>query len=111
MVEYELTFCYGIIVSSEKIDEIRETLTDDAYDELVDNYARCINSWTGGDWFVGISIPLLETDTDSVYHVSDFSVPADDDNDLIDFKQFFNKNYLWYFIDWKPELLLINFCY
>lgn len=111
MIEYELAFCYGIIVSSEKIAEIRESLTDYESDEFVDRYSRCINSWVGDDWFIGIIETLPIATTDSVYHVSNFSAPADDDEDLICFKQFFDKNNLWHFIDWKPELLLINFCY
>lgn len=112
MIEYELAFCYGIIVSSEKIAEIEESLTD--YDESIefaDRYSRCINSWVGDDWFIGIIKDFPRAVIDSVYHISDFSVPTDDDEDLIYFKQFFDKNNLWHLISWEPELLLINFCY
>lgn len=111
MVEYELAVCYGIIVAPEKVEEMRDSLTDYESDEFVDRYSRCINDWVGGDWFIGIIKDLPETITDSVYHVSDLSAPADDSEDLIQFKQFFDKNNLWHFIDWQPELLLINFCY
>ena len=111
MVEHELAVCYGIIISPEKMEEIKEYLTDDEFDEFVDNYSRCINSWIGEDWFIGIIKDLPETAIDSVYRVSALSIPTDDNKDLIRFKQFFDKHDLWLFIDWKPELLLINFCY
>ena len=93
------------------MEEIKEYLTDDKFDEFVDNYSRCINSWIGEDWFIGIIKDLPETAIDSVYHVSALSIPTDDNKDLIRFKQFFDEHDLWSFIDWKPELLLINFCY
>lgn len=111
MIEYELTFCYGIIVSSEKIEEIRESLTDYESDEFVDKYSRCINSWAGDDWFIGVMGTLPQTATDSVYYVSNLSIPTDDDEDLINFKRFFDKHNLWKLISWEPELLLINFCF
>lgn len=111
MIEYELAFCYGIIVSPEKIEEITEYLPDNKFEEFVDRYSRCINSWIGEDWFIGIIKDLPETAIDSVYRVSALSIPTDDNKDLIRFKQFFDEHDLWSFIDWKPELLLINFCY
>lgn len=111
MVDYSLSLCYGIIVSVDKMEEIKEVLTGEEYDEVIDNYSRCINSWTGGDYFIGVMVELAESETDFVYHVSEFTIPSDDDEDLIDFKRFFNEHDLWEFIDWKPELLLINFCY
>lgn len=111
MVEYNLSLCYGIIVSSDKMQEIKEVLTDEEFDEVMDNYSCCINSWTGDDYFIGIMCNLRESETDSVYRVSTFSTPSDDDEDLIDFKRFFNEHNLWKFICWEPELLLINFCF
>ena len=111
MVDYSLSLCYGIIVSVDKMEEIKEVLTDEEYDEVIDNYSRCINSWTGDDYFIGIMVELAESETDFVYHISEFAIPSDNDEDLIDFKRFFNEHDLWKFIDWKPELLLINFCF
>ena len=106
MVDYEMALCYGIIVSDDKMEEIKEALTDEVSDELMDTYSSCINSWTGGDYFVGVINDLPSTENDLVYRVSNFTIPADDD-----FKQFFTEHDLWKFIDWKPELLIINFCY
>ena len=111
MIDYSLALCYGIVVSADKMKEIKEVLTDEEYDEVLDNYSRCINSWTGDDYFIGIMSEFAESETDFVYRVSEFAIPSDDDEDLIDFKRFFNKHDLWKFIDWKPELLLINFCF
>lgn len=111
MIDYSLELCYGIIVSVDKMEEIKDALTDEEYDELIDNYSLCVNSWIGDDYFIGIRTELAESETDLVYHISDFTVPSDDDEDLTDFKCFFSKHDLWKFIDWKPELLLINFCF
>lgn len=111
MVDYSLALYYGIIVSVDKMEELKEVLTDEEYDEIMDNYSRCINSWTGDDYFIGVITEFAENETNFVYHVSDFAVPSDDDEDLIDFKRFFSEHNLWKFIDWKPEILLINFCF
>lgn len=111
MIDFSLNLCYGIVVSADKMEEIKKALTNEEYDEMIDNYSRCINSWTGDDYFIGIVTKVLESETDCIYSISNFTIPSDDDEDLIDFKRFFNKHDLWKFIDWKPELLLINFCF
>ena len=111
MVEYSLTLCYGIIVSADRMEEIKEVLTDEEYDEAMDNYFRCINSWTGNDYFIGIMNELAESETDFVYRTAEFTIPSDNNEALINFKRFFSEHDLWKFIAWNPELLLINFCF
>lgn len=111
MIDFSLNLCYGIVVSADKMEEIKKALTDEEYDEMIDNYSRCINSWTGDDYFIGIVTKVLKSETSCIYSISNFTIPSDDDEDLIDFKRFFNEHDLWKFIDWKPELLLINFCF
>lgn len=111
MIDYSLALCYGIIVSADRMEEIKEVLTDEAYDEISDNYSRCINSWTGDEYFIGVMNELAESETDFVYHISEFAIPSDSDEDLINFKHFFSEHNLWELINWKPELLLINFCF
>jgi len=111
MIDYSLALCYGIIVSSDVMEEIKKVLTDKEYDELIDNYSRCINSWIGEDYFIGVSDDLSQTSIDNVYYVSNFVAPSDKDENFIDFKNFFDEHDLWKFIDWTPELMLINFCF
>lgn len=111
MVGFSLNLCYGIIVSVDTMEEIKKVLTDKEYDEMMDNYARCINVLMDDDYFIGIVTKVLEGDCDFVYATSNFATPSEDDEDLIDFKRFFNEHNLWRFIDWKPERLLINFCF
>lgn len=111
MIDYSLALCYGVIVSVDKMEELKEALTDEEYDEIMDNYSRCINSWTGDNYFIGVMVELAESETSFVYRTSEFAIPSDNDENLIDFKRFFNEHDLWKFIDWKPELLLINFCF
>ena len=112
MIDFSLNLCYGIVVSADKMEEIEKALTYEEYDEMIENnYSRCINSWTGDDYFIGIVTKVLESETDCIYSISNFTIPSDDDENLIDFKRFFDEHDLWKFIDWKPELLLINFCF
>ena len=101
MVDYSLNLCYGIIVSADKMKEIKKVLTDKEYDEMVNNYSRRISDWTDDDYFVGIMVKRdLEFDN-FIYSISDFAIPSDDDRDLINFKHFFNEHGLWKFINWK----------
>lgn len=111
MVDYDLALGYGIVVSADKMQKLKEVLTDEEYDEMMENYSRCINSWTGDDYFIGIAVYFSESEIGFVYRVSTFSTFSDDDEDLINLRRFFNEHDLWRFIEWKPELLLINFCY
>lgn len=111
MIDYDLTLCYGIIISADRMEEIKEVLTDEEYDEMIDNYSRCVNSWTGEDYFIGIMCGLPESAINGVYYTSTFSIPSDDDKDFVNFKRFFDEHNLWKFIHWEPELLLINFCF
>lgn len=111
MIDYSLALCYGIIVPFEKMQEFQEVLTDEEYCEVLDNYSRCVNSWTGEDYFIGVMFYFPEEETNFVYRVPEFSVPSEDDEDWIDFKRFFDEHNLWELINWKPELLLINFCF
>lgn len=111
MIDYSLILCYGIVVSVDKMEEFKEVLTNEEYDEVMDKYSRCINSWVGDDYFIGIMTELPQSETDSVYYVSEFTIPSDNNKDLIDFKRFFSEHDLWKFISWEPELLLINFCF
>ena len=37
MIDYSLAFCYGIVVSVDTMEEIKEVLTDEEYDEMMDN--------------------------------------------------------------------------
>lgn len=110
MVEYELALCYGVIVSADKMEEIKEALTDEEYDELMDNYASRINEWIdGGNYFVGLTEYLYSTNDELVYRFSD--LPPVYDKDLIDFTQFFTEHDLGKFIKWRPERMIINFCW
>lgn len=114
MVEYELALCYGIIVSADKMEEIKAALTDEEYDELLDNYASHINAWIdGGNYFIGLTDYLYPTNDELVYRLSDLPPTpfGDNDEDLIKLIQFFTALDLWKFIDWKPERMIINFCW
>lgn len=108
MVDYDLCYCYGIIVSCDKIQKMVEILPDEEADTLTDWWSRAVNGWIGEDYFIGIYTNV----NDDVCLLSKLPVLNSEDNEqLIKFKQFFDKNNLWKFIDWKPELMIINFCF
>ena len=111
MVEYDLALCYGVIVSFDKIQELEEVLTAEEFDEVFESYSRCLNQWTNEDYFIGTYTELNQNGVDFVYPITELSAPSSDDKDLIDFKQFFDEHNLGKLIDWKPKLMLINFCY
>lgn len=111
MIDYSLTLCYGIIVPDSKMKEFKEALTGEEYNEMIDNYCGCIDNWLNDNYFIGVMTECPESEIESVYRISEFTIPSDDDENLIDFKCFFSEHDLWKFIDWKPELLLINFSF
>lgn len=110
MIEHDLALCYGVIIPVETEREIEKSLSEDALDDFADLYSRCINSWIGDDYFVGIINSFAEQE-DFVYSVSDFVLPSEEDENVIEFRNFFYKNNLERFIKWEPQFLLINFTF
>ena len=108
MIEHDLALCYGVIIPVYTKEEIEHNLTEDALDDFLDLYSRCINSWIGDYYFVGI-INDLEEQEDFVYSISDFLPPTEKDKVVIEFRDFFYKNNINRFIKWEPQFLLINF--
>ena len=109
MVEYDLCYCYGIIVSCDKIQEMEKAMSDEDSDTFADWWSRSVDAWINGDYFIGI---YSNINGNLIYTLSELPVLDNEDNEeMIKFKQFFDKNNLWEFIDWKPELMFINFCY
>ena len=81
-VEYSTGICYGTIIDKEEAEKffnhIEEKLGAEMADEFIDLNCRCLNSWTGGDCFLGFiddlgENPCMIDDSDiSRYTVSDF---------------------------------------
>ena len=44
MVDYDLALCYGIVVSDDKIQELKVGLTGEEYDEMIEKDSRYINN-------------------------------------------------------------------
>ena len=111
-IEYSLEFCYGMIVSEEVMNEIQEVLYE--FDIFQDYYARQIDCWCGGDWFVGITVESLGED---LVHEMDSDFLTTSIKETItgtpwkEFSEFYDDHNLNEYFDWKPKLYLINFCY
>jgi len=107
-VESRVSICYGVILSEEELIEINQHLTDEECDELSDwEYLTQIDSWCGGDWFLGVenslgnlSEPLLLADL--------FNIPADW---IEEFGMELKKVPWSKWIKWEPEKYLIQFWY
>ena len=107
-VESRVSICYGIIISDGELTEIKNHLTDEESDELSDwDYLTQIDSWCGGDWFLGVenslgdlSEPVLLTDL--------ANIPAD----WIEKFEMELKNAPWFkLIKWEPKKYVIQFFY
>ena len=106
MVEYSIGVCYGIIISDEKLMSINELFpNDDVVDDFSDNYLREVNSWTGGDWFLGVyrdfSGNVINTSKILWYN----------DEALKELENKLRKYKIIDAIDWNPQKYIIQFCY
>lgn len=105
MVEYSIGMCYGIIISDEQHIAIENLFPDEnSLDDFIDNYMRQINSWTGGDWFLGLS-KIFSKD------VIDINEIRWDKAELEELEQKLNEYNITNFIDWFPQKYIIQFCY
>ena len=108
MVDYSLEFGYGIIIDSDIEKEIENKINEDSIiDDFTDSFCRLINSWIGGDYFLGVTT-RLNVETDNVYKIEDFEIPS---KEVDEFLKFFDTYNLWDCIKWEPQKYLINFCY
>lgn len=117
-VEYNLSSCYGIIITEKNRILIEEKIMSEAKnlgedeDEAITNweyeeFCTTINSWcSNGDVFLGI-VKFLDG-SDLVYSMDNLNVEEDEINK---FKAFCDKYKLWDCFEWKPKKYLINFCF
>lgn len=112
-VDYRLELCYGVIVPDNVIEEFNLILED--FDVFYDNFANQIDSWTGGDWFIGVTTCINSNEDSFVKEVNenflDFTKHVAIQKELKSFIEFYNSHNLKEYFDWKPKLYLINFCY
>lgn len=114
-VEYSMKICYGVIVKKETVEYLRDYLYEmfedefnDIIDEFYDNYCQELDSWAGGDYFIGIIEDLPVTKWDGVYRI-DFCISCEK---LEKFNTFYKNYDLEDFIPWyQRDKYLINFCH
>lgn len=107
-IQQEIAIGYGIIVDSEKVTEIeRSILDEEEYAEFIDSdYIHCINSWVGGDYFIGATNFLGSIE--EPLPITDVKIEAED---IKAFEDFLAKQSWHDMIDWKPETYLIEFVF
>lgn len=102
MVEYSTGVCYGIIITDDERRAINENFpNDETLDDFSDTYLRQINSWTGGDWFLG-----LTHDSDAA--VIPLRSIRFDKAALEELEEAINK---YHIPNWAPQTYIIQFCY
>lgn len=106
MIDQRIAYCYGIIVDDKTGSELSEIF----YENNLDCLIQQIDSWTGGDWFIGFWEDLMDL-TDS----NDNVIKAEISFCFRDYEQkemekiksiLIEKG-----IDWKPEKYFIHFVY
>lgn len=108
----EIVVCYGIIISIDKIEEIQETIEEEEYIDLMDNdWLRCINGWTGDDYFLGVQVSL-NSDLETPLLLEDIDKLLDNSlKKLKTFESILEKAPWKNLICWDPKKYLINFIY
>lgn len=112
-IDYSLELGYGVIVSDKVVEKIIQI--SEEFDDFLDNFVKQLNSWTGGDWFIGITT-CVDSSGDSFAREIDENFLAITKHvaiqkELEEFIQFYDSHNLKECFDWKPKLYLINFCY
>lgn len=102
MVEYDISVCYGIIITDEERQKINNLFPDNnTIDDFSDRYLRQINSWTGGDWFLGL-YHSFESPVVSIKAIRFDMKELEKLNEII---QRYN------IPNWTPQSYIIQFCY
>lgn len=112
-VDYSLELGYGVIVPDEVVEKFSQI--SEEFDEFCGNFVNQLNSWTGGDWFIGITT-CVNSNGDSFAKEIDenfleFTKRVAIQKELESFIEFYDNHNLKEYFDWKPKLYLINFCY
>lgn len=110
-VEYLMSVGYGVIIDEEEAEAIRDYVVEkfsaNKADLFIEEYLTTINSWTGGDHFLGVTKDLGYSDRVKI------------DNNLCDtravikFLHMVTEYEIIQFLSKKdePEFYLLNFCY
>ena len=114
MVEYSLCVCYGFIVDGKTMEKIEEYYDqNDDFEEFKDDYVRCVDAWTGGDYFIGLQNPILY-DREMIRYIDDGIDTNFTPTDINNFCDLVAKYKIKEIIGDNPPLyrrMLINFCY
>lgn len=110
-IDYSTTLGYGVVIPEKEankiINFIQTRFSNEEADEFVDTYLRCINSWTGGDHFLGF---IFDLGSESVIHIDKMYYEFN----ALDFDLLLYDWDLINVIDWSNYDLhtcIINFCY
>ena len=112
-VDYSLELGYGVIVPDKVVEKFSQI--SEEFDDFCDNFVNQLNSWTGGDWFIGITTCVNSSGDSFAREIDEnfleFTKRVAIQKELKSFIEFYDSHNLKEYFDWKPKLYLINFCY
>ena len=107
-IDYTKAICFGTVISEETankiIDKISREFEDEKIEEFLDIYCRQVDSWCGGDYFLGfikyLGDDLVVPCKSMNYDALDFDYLLDEwkINDIVE-------------IDSIPQLYVVSFCH
>ena len=104
-VEYSLATGYGMKISEEDALNMCDHLTMEDEDIFHDNWCHQLNTWTGGDYFLGVTNYLGD---DNCVPVSGLEV---DKEELKQFTKFMMNHGLTDCVTWDPKYYILQFYY
>lgn len=106
-VQRDLAVGYGIVISIDKVEEIKETMNDEEYEEFLDcEHIVCLNSWIGDDYFLGVVNWLGSIE--NPLPINDVTI---DTEEIKAFEDFLAKQPWRNLVAWEPETYLIEFVF
>lgn len=106
-IDFSFAIGYGVVIDKEDFGAVENIIEDiNDRDEWGDRWAKCLNCWTGDDYFVGV---IYSYDIeDGVISLSGKRIalnPKDEQN----FRDFYNKYHLENFFEWSPNPCAVIF--
>ena len=114
MVDYSLCVCYGFVVNGDTLDKIENRYDfNDEIEEFVEDYVRCVDSWTGDEYFIGLHDSILQ-DNEQMRFIDDGIDVSFEPSEIDNFKNLLTKFKIAEIIGEdlaKCRKMLIVFCY
>lgn len=105
-VDYSFVIGYGIVINGKKFEAVENIIEDiNDRDDWGDKWTKCLDLWTGEEYFVGITYSILDFDEGvKKFDKDKYSLDPKDEEAFL---KFYNKYRLEKFFKWTPECCAI----